>query len=270
MTDLTHISISQYGTWTRCRQQWFNRYVLGEKLPPGIAAHIGSGVHGGVEFDLKDKVFSGVDKPLEDVLDAASTSYDERLKKGGVFFNREDATKAQKIMGAGKDQTIALTKAWHADLAPTIQPVLVEKKIDFLPDGLDVPLLGIIDCLDANHVIRDTKTSKSKWNQAKADKELQPPLYRELVKMETGKYPDKFVYDVLVKTKDPYCQQIETTRDDDDFRILIMKLNLMIKEIDSGNIGPAASDAWNCSPNWCGWWGSCEWIPDRLRRLPNV
>jgi len=272
--DLTeyipHLSASQLDTFRRCPQQWYYSYVEGLKIPPGIALLVGSGVHKGAEVDLKTKIVTGQDEPLDVVLDAAVTEYDSRMRKEGLFLTRDEmAAKAQTI-GAGKDETVALASLWHEESAPEILPAMVEERMSIDAPGLAVPLFGIIDLYEQDGVLRDLKTAKSQWRQDKADTETQPTLYRELIMARTGEYPRMVAYDILVKTKKPKRQQLATERTQADFDVLVGRAQLMLRQIKAGIFPPADPGQWWCSPKFCGYYGFCKHIPDRLRRLPNV
>ena len=66
---LDHISISQYGTFSRCQLQWYLRYVEGLRIPPRSVMIVGSGVHSGAETIYRQKkTLNSYD--LNDALDA--------------------------------------------------------------------------------------------------------------------------------------------------------------------------------------------------------
>ena len=59
-----YISDSQLRMLTRCGIQYENRYVMGEIIPPGIAAVRGIGVHRAAAANGQQKIESGSDHPL--------------------------------------------------------------------------------------------------------------------------------------------------------------------------------------------------------------
>ena len=265
---MEHISISQINMFYGCAEQWRRRYIEGDMIPPGIAAAVGTGVHSAGELDLVQKIESGVDLPVDVLTDAAAQGYEKKLSDG-VFIPRESMSTAEKDLAAGLDQTVALTRVFAGEIAPRIQPALVEAKAYLDVDDMPIPFLGIIDCLTKDHRLSDLKTSKSKWSQAKADSELQPTLYRKLVKQMTGEEPREIAYDILVKTKTPQCQVLNTTRNDEDFDALKSRAKLMIAQISAGIFPPAEVGHWKCSPKWCGYYWTCAHIPAHLKVLPK-
>ena len=268
---MSHLSVSQINMFFRCSQQWVFRYIDGIKMPPGIAAHVGSGVHKGSELDLITKRDTGEHEPESVVVDAAVSGYEERLNSEGIFLPREDAPNAQKLLGEGKDQCANLAKTWYQDVAQDLKPMLIEQSITMPVEGLDVPLMGIVDLLETDHVLRDLKTAKTKMSQANADSSLQPTMYRELVKHHTGKHPTSIFFDVIVKNKTPKVHKIETVRNDSDFDALVLRAQTMLKQVETGLVGPVEPGAWICSEKWCGFYSSmCPFISDRQRQLPRT
>jgi hypothetical protein len=255
----------------RCSQQWFFRYIEGIKIPPGIAAHIGSGVHKGAEVDLITKRDTGEHEPESVVLDAAADGYDRRLSDDGVYLTKEEKTKASKLLGEGKDKTVKLAKTWYNELAQKLHPKLVEESISITIPEIDIPLLGIVDLLEEDNTLRDLKTTGRKWNQQNADMSLQPTMYRELIKQLIGEYPKEIVFDVLVNKKEPEVQRMSTVREDSDMDTLVLRIQSMLQQVEAGITRPADPGSWICSSRFCGYWSSmCPYISDRQRQLPRI
>lgn len=62
---------SALGMFARCGEQFRRRYVEGERIPPGVAAVVGTGVHLAVGADLREKMTEGTLLPAEAVEAAA-------------------------------------------------------------------------------------------------------------------------------------------------------------------------------------------------------
>jgi hypothetical protein len=262
-----HISVSQINMFGRCPEQWRRRYLERDIFPPGIATHVGSGVHFAAEVNDRPKIESGEDQPLDVLTDAAAEKYEQKIKDG-VFIPREQRASASEDIAKGKDRAVALTKVFANVIAPLRQPAYVEERVELEVEGLPVHFLGILDCLSADGVLDDLKTSGRKWNQGRADHELQPTLYRQLVKQLTGLPPRAITFDVLVAGKRLAAQRVVTTRNDEDFAVLVQRARLMIAQVDAGIFPPAQPGAWICSQKWCGYWWSCPHIPPHKKTLP--
>lgn len=265
---ITHLSASQLGMFQRCGEQWRRRYLEGEVIPPGIAARIGTGVHKAAEKNFRYKMESGEDMRLDEVQDAAATAYDKALAQG-VFISPDEAPGAKLAMAEGKDTAVSLATLFRRELAPAIQPRLVEHKVTLDLPGLELPVVTVLDCYTADRALRDMKTSGKKWSEDKAHVSPQPTLYRESVKEVTGEYPEMLLFDVLVSTKTPSLQSIETTRTADDLAILGRQFEMMIASINAGIFQPAERDSWMCSMKWCGYYFTCPHIPAHRKILPK-
>ena len=266
-----HVSPSQVNTFYRCNEQWYQRYEHGRKVPPGIAALAGSGMHKAAEANYTQKRVTGEDLPIDDIQDAAATGFMDRLRKDGAFFSREDLPSAKRLLGEAKDKSVRLARFSRETVMPTVQPVMVEERIKIAIEGLDVDVLGIIDISDANQLVIDSKTSSKSWNEARVAEEEQPTVYRELFRARTGHYPAGFRFDVFVNLKrEPKLQQFHAERTEQDWKIWLHKVKRMRHAIRAGVVLPALPGSWWCSEKWCGYWGTCPHISDRRRRLPNV
>lgn len=265
---LNHLSVSQLTTFQRCGEQWRRRYIDGEVIPPGIAARVGTGVHKAAEVNFKSKMQTGEDMPLDAVQDCAAEAYDKALQMG-VFFAPDELPGAKIAMAEGKDSAVSLATLFRKELAPAIQPALVEHRVTLELEGVDLPVVTILDCYTTDKKLRDLKTSGKKWTEDRAHTSPQPTAYRESIKQETGEYPDSLHFDVLVNNKTPVLQCIETERGDDDLAILVRQFAIMTNSINAGIFPPAQPDHWCCSMKWCGYYFTCPHIPAHRKILPK-
>jgi hypothetical protein len=265
---ITHLSVSQLGTFQRCGEQWRRRYIEEEVIPPGIAARIGTGVHKAAETNYKSKMQTGQDMPLDAVQDCAAEAYAKALQDG-VFFAPEEASGAKLAMAEGKDTAVSLATLFHKQLAPQIIPALVEERITLEIPGVALPIMAILDLYTEDKALRDLKTTGKKWSDDKAHTSPQPTVYREAIREVTGEYPARLVFDVLVSTKTPVLQTIETVRADEDLQVLVRQFQIMTASIQAGIFPPAQADSWICSQKWCGYYFSCPHIPAHRKTMPK-
>lgn len=266
MIDSIHASTLKM--LSRCPHQ-FELYQKLGPIPPGIAAHIGSSVHKAAETNHRAKLSTGQDEGETVLVDVARDTLQRKLDDEGVFLARDEVASAETIIAEGIDSTVRLTQTWRREIASSIFPALIEKKIALEVSDLEVPIVGTIDCLDTSENLIDLKTSSKSWTQSQADEELQPVVYRQLVKSETGSYPRSIRFDVLVKSKEIKVQKIETTRDESDWQAFLLRARAAISQIKSG-IFPPCLPGWNCSEKWCGYWSVCEYVPARAKILPRI
>ncbi len=266
---IEYINQSLLNSWDLCPERVRRRWIEGEIIPPGIAATIGTGVHGGIEVNHKAKIKTGLDEPKDVILDAARDAYVKKLNEEGVWFPPDEVSSARKKIAEGLDVTVHLAGLYADKIAPLIIPTMVEEEI-YLPDlELPIPWRGTLDVYTQDRWLPDFKTASSRWQQAKADASYQATLYRELVKIKTGEYPKKITFEILVKNKKPIHQSLKTERTNEDFQMLRKKAKLVLTLIQSGTFPPAPQGSWTCSPKWCGYWWTCPWIPAHKKILPK-
>lgn len=255
--DLKHVSPSSLGTHTRCAEQWRRRYINKEVIPPGIAMHRGTGVHKAVELNNRQKVDSWTDLPLDVLEDAARDGVINNVRKQSLLIPPGDGRSFQAIMGEGVDAAVKLVKVYKECAAPSIQPVLVEEKVT-MDIGLDVPLLGYLDCFTAAGVVNDTKTSGKSKSQAEIDTSSQLTAYAGMTHQRMGVWPLVQI-DVLVNLKVAKHQRLNSIRGPRDFEIMVSRIDLMLKQIKTGLFPPCDPGSWACSPKWCGYYPTCKY-----------
>lgn len=264
---IEYLSQTMINQWLRCGEQFRRRFLEGQVIPPGIAAKIGTGLHKGAEVNHRYKLVTGEDEPLTVVTDAARDGYVKSLDSG-VFFPPDELPGAKKKLAEGVDVTVNLAALYHRELAPKIQPTLIEKKLALEVPGFPVRFEGTIDLLATGHNWHDIKSSDKRWPEGRADSEIQATLYWKLVKEYHGKAPNRLFYDVFTKSGLVH-QQIETTRTEADFEALVRTARVMLQSIEAGIFHPAMPGSWICSPRFCGFWWTCPAIPDHKKILPK-
>jgi len=70
-----------------------------------------------------------VDLPLEDIQDATRDEYVHLVKEEGVFIPEDKLTEKNKLMAEGLDNSVRLAKLYAEELAPKIQPMMVEERL---------------------------------------------------------------------------------------------------------------------------------------------
>ena len=246
-----------------CAAAYYQRYICGIKTPPGVALLIGTGLHGGAELNLRQKIETRQDLPLSDVKDAAATAFESRLAEDGVFMTKEEKEISDQLLGEAKDKTVQMVGVFHKSASPMIQPVAVEEEVSFTRENLpDVVFHGILDVIEENDDVLDIKSSKARWPDAKAENEIQPSFYLPGAQ-ELGKKPKNFVYHVITKAKTPVHQVVTTTRDESDLIALEQRARVMMACISAGLFPPCEPDHWRCSPKWCGYFMNCKFKSER-------
>jgi hypothetical protein len=250
------ITQSMLGMFLRCPHQFERRYLRGEIIPPGIAARRGSATHKAAQLNHEQKLHSQADLPVGDLQDAARDHYVTLIREEGVFIPKDQLLDKNKLLAAGLDAAVRLTKLYRESLASNIQPLLVEEKMT-CDAGLGLPLQGTIDVLTTDQWLPDLKTADKSKGPKDADYSLQLTFYAGLVAHRTGTWPRKVSLEVLVNNKEPKLQSLATSRGPEDWSNLLHRVHLMVAQIETGLFPPCDPSAWICSPNWCGYFWTC-------------
>ena len=242
----------------RCAYQYYRRYVMGDKIPPGIAAKVGISVDKTVSTDLTSKKDYGILLPDEQIQDIARDTLNEEWANGVRLTKEEQQEGEKKIKGECVDRSIRLAKLHHNKLAPSIEPVAIQDRWELNIEGYPIGLTGVIDIREP-HAIRDTKTGAKKKTGA-ADKSMQLTIYALAAKKLYGK-DHKLFLDFLVDTKTPYTDVQESTRTQRDFEVLFRRIEAAINFLEKGIFPPCNPETnYLCSPKYCGFYSSCPYV----------
>jgi hypothetical protein len=179
---IKHFSASSVRMLKVCPEQFRQRYVLGRKERPGGSLTLGTAFHTAVNFSHAQKVTSGVDLPITEVVeffhDAAWPLAVER--DGGIDEIRwDDGVEPDDYRRDGE----RMTQAYHHTVSPRIQPVREpERRLDLYIPDVPVPFIGYIDVEEETNAI-DMKTGKQVQRKPDSNWRLQGGIYS----LATGK-----------------------------------------------------------------------------------
>lgn len=256
-----HISVSQMEMLSRCGEQYRRRYMEGERKPPGIAAHIGSGVHAGAEVNFNQKIETHADLPVSDIVDAAVAGFEVRYQSDGLMLTDDEASKGvANIVGEAKDQLVQLATCHANEQAPDYQPTEVEHRSRIIFPNATHDLIGFTDLRDDKDRITDFKTAAKKKPKDDADKSIQLTVYSAMFQVDHGRPSTECRFDTVTKTKTPARQVLISHRTQADYVALLARVNATLAVIDAGVFVPASPGDWICNPRWCGYWASCPYV----------
>lgn len=239
-----------------CGVQFYRRYINGEKIPPNGALVIGKTTHRTIDVNLQNVIDKGTLLSVEEVQDIARDTVEAEWE-GGVRLDDDEIEMGIKAVKAGViDTSVSLARHHRIEVAPTIRPIAVEKPWVVKLYGYPMDLAGQID-IDEGIRIRDTKTSGKSPAKDEADNSLQLSTYGLAKKVLTGTAPREYVLDVLVKSNPPKWVPLTTYRNEDDFKMLLARIERAIEMIQKGAFMPASPTDWGCSKKYCGYWQTC-------------
>jgi hypothetical protein len=244
----------------RCPVQYDFRYVKGVIRPPGIAAHVGSGVHASAELNLSQKMQTALPVSRDWASEMARDTVIRKIDMDGVLLSEDEASRGlAAVKGDAVDKATRLALLHYDDLAPHIEPVGIEIPWTVEVKGTPITLAGRID-LEVADGIRDLKTAGKMPKMGAADTADQLTMYAVAYRVLRGKMPATLALDYLVDTKTPMQISSYTERDEKDLQIFLKRVSTAVKVIQGGAFMPCDRSSWVCSPRWCGWYSMCEYV----------
>jgi len=254
-----YLSPTQVSMYTKCGEQYRRRYIEKDVIPPGISLLKGSAVHKGAELNFTQKIESKKDLNKKDVIDYSVSVFESTMKHEGLSLNSEEESRGKDVVvGEAKDTTVQLTDLLMETVTPKYQPIEVEQEQTIELKTSTHDLKGIIDLKIEDGRILDLKTSAKSWTQERLDKDQQFTFYALLDRAKTGKNPQPLILENLVSTKIPKTITLETKRTQEDFDVLVNRLNSIVEGINKGIFIPASPDSWQCHEMYCGYALSCK------------
>jgi hypothetical protein len=243
----------------KCMVQIERRYVYKEIIPPGVAAIVGTGTHKGVDRNMAYKMQTGKLLELDAVADAARDGVNEAWESG-VRLDDEEASRGIKaVKGEAVDKAVRLVTVHHKEKAPTIQPIHAERPFTLEIPGYGFDLAGRIDIQEATQ-IRDTKTSGKTPGASVAERSVQLKAYALAVNVLDGKAPTKAFLDYLIDTSRPKAESFEHEPNDEDFQVVLNRIEVIARAMETGVFVPVEPTHWCCDPKWCGYYATCKYV----------
>jgi len=246
-------SASQIGTFLTCPIAYRNLYVVGmPQQPPNIYMVYGTAIHKALEINFKQKIKTGKDLSVDVV-------YAHFWKA----FQKEQLQVTDRVNPAViRSMELAATDSlgyYIKNIAPDIQPKEVEFRFEVKMKNFPITLVGYMDLITVDGVIRDYKTAgkdwKRKFSTLEVGKSMQLTLYAAAYRKLFKQKEKGLVFDVM-----PRCESEtfvrETTRTDEQV-LQVLKLATDIEKI--VKLGVFVPNYTSCSQ--CEFRHSCEKRP---------
>lgn len=257
MTSRPHWSYSSLSQYLRCPLQFYFQRVLG--LPAQTVSSnlaLGGAVHNALaEYhrQLKDQEVL----KSEAVLKSFRENWDERETNETILF-RDNDTRDDCI-----EQGIHLLEVYLKEPPPTgiiaVEHHFLVPLYNSQGEYLELPLVAVTDLItskDDDLKVSEFKTSGRALSESEAESSLQPTCYVHAVRECLGKEPS-VEYTVLVKTKTPKIQRLQTSRYQEDCGRLGDLIQTVQRAVDLGIFYPVESPM-NCAG--CAYRSQCrEW-----------
>lgn len=242
-------SISKINQYLKCPAAYYFRYVQNIRTPPRSYLMLGTALHAGIAHNYRKKMESQADLPLSEVKEFFSADWD--YQKGNVLWEPgEDA-------GKMKDEAVAMLEVYQTQVAPKIQPEIVEDMFELRFENTDYVFKGVIDLVDkSSQMIIDHKTTSKTPQAATVEKDMQLSAYALGNRVRTGMEERGLAFDYLVRGRSPKVVRIETTRSEADIDRFLRLLAHVAAAIKDQRFYPNPTHPY-CSQKLCGFWDMC-------------
>ena len=226
--DRPHWSYSQVSQFLRCPLSYYFDRIA--KLPkPFISSGLALGAtvhHALAEYhrSIQENRILGP----EQVHDVLMATWDEMENREPIQYkDSEDRTKSV-------DQAVALLDLYLKEPIPAcvvaVEEPLLVPLFNSHGDALEKPLLAIPDLITRETeelTVREFKTSGRRYGEVETDASLQASCYAHAVQDRYDEQP-RVRYTVLIKTKTPQIQHLETVRNEAD----VVRLGDVVQAVD--------------------------------------
>lgn len=247
------INQSSLQVYLKCGIQWDFIYNKKVPRPQTWSLFRGTTLHLTRKKNLRQKVESLVDLPLEELREDALAQVKEAVA-AEQFVPEPEVDKPADLIDAG------VVTDYNAFQTTTV-PVLVEHESAVAPVGYDYELYGTLDLLDFRMYLRDLKTVGKTPQIADLLRSTQMTTY-QLFAMAADYPIAKISHDYLIfRKKGVEAMPLEVEpRTKDDIRSLLDTYQQAVMGISAGIFLPAPAGSWWCSPKWCAYWDQCPAI----------
>ncbi len=243
-----YFSVSEVKAYLQCPVQHQFKYVerISKPNPPAVTR--GIAYDRGLQAVYRHQLETGELPPVELAEQAALAALDELIPNTDWA---EDSTEAAR---ADVQQAIAL---YMQELAPKVQPSLVQDRFLVEFENTDWAFLGYIDLVTTDGVVVDNKLLGRSPVQDDVDQDLQLTAYALGYQVKYGGLPAGLRLDCIIKTKTPKVVQVATSRTEAEINRFLKLLGHVAHAIDQGIIYPRPGGWW-CGPKACQFWIECH------------
>lgn len=246
------MSESAFRMLIKCGMQFFWSYIEGIKIPPGISMIVGTATDVSVDTDLNFKKNTGKLRIDDEIKDIARDALNINWQRGVRLVGDELKESQKKLKGEAVDDAVTLSTLHHKELAPSIEPIDIQRFWKLELPNYPYDMTGRID-IEEPEKTRDVKTSAKSpsWDEAHSSRQL--TIYALARKITKGTGWKKQSLDYLIRTKTPKFVVLDTERTEEDFEAVFRLYERAMFIIEKGAFMPN-TDGWWCSDRYCGYW----------------
>lgn len=250
------LSFSQIELDLTCPRKYRMRYIDGVKLSASGAMVLGRAWHQGIELNYRQKTRSHEDLPAAEVVaftvERCRDALERGIADGSVVLT--DWERAPKLI----DLAAEAAAVHHREIAPGVQPVLVEERWRIgLGEAFPFDLVGVFDVVDKDGVIADNKLTRKALDQEGFDRSLQWSIYSLAYRVMRGEVEGGLALHAVEKKPRVRAKVLRGRRTTAQLRWTAKLIEEVGAAILAGSFPPNPLGEF-CSPKFCGYWAMCQ------------
>lgn len=248
---MDHLSVSQVQTYLGCPLKYRFQYV--DKIPrPWRAAALafGTSIHAAIEWFQRERMAGRTPQVAQAVSIFEADWFAQNMEP--LVFPDKESRESLKEKGA------LMLPAYLETVGPAL-PVAIEEpfEVDLYDpetgEDLGVRLKGFVDLVEEGNVLADVKTAGRALENGGLERHLQLSTYALVFLLLHGSIP-RLRLDMIMKTKVPRVDRLETTRSLPDLAWTSRLIARTARAIEQGHFFPNPS--WRCSE--CEYFQNCQ------------
>jgi len=243
------IRVSSINSFLDCSAKFDFQYIQRIQTPGRISLALGTSIHAALKKNYAEKIFSKKDLTPDEVISEFSDNYDSETSNVELFEDDEP-------LHFVKDAGVELLTKYQNNIAPRIQPKIVEQKISINFDNIPFSLSGTLDLIDEDDVLIDHKTSRKKFKMISDSHKRQLSGYKFLANAiqltVNSARIDLLTAKSAVSNTDIRHLPVETNTDD-----FLRSFLTVTNGIKKGVFYPQRS-SFLCARKYCPFWNECE------------
>lgn len=267
-----------------CGEYYRRRHEENERAPGtlwmlrGSAMDAVANVSHTRQWDAKQQVGAtpealvGALPSVKEGAELAVTAFEERVAAEGVTVTKQDAREAgseDSAVGRTKDSVALLGAGYVRLVAPKVNPIAVQRKIECAPAAVDFEIVGVLDLIeetrDGVERVVDNKAPRRRPRKDAAAKSEQLIIYSMLRAAETRRIPKAALRHVVQGSRFVEVDEQEVQPTAEDMRAMLARAETAVAAIRAGIHVPAQSGHWRCSATYCEFWETCRFAIGRSR-----
>ena len=258
-----------------CLRAWGYRYIEGITTPVAGRMHVGTAWDSLTRLVMDNKIGS-IDTSVEEAQELITRRFDNppTESKHGVTLEYDFSDIDQD---ATRDRLASAAELYVTDVAPTINPISVQREVRVELLG-DIDLLGYVDMVeradDGSIVVTDNKASmagRSSYTPEKATVDQQLALYQAAIAIEDGLSPltrgwrtlDIGYKKTIAKFSNVFVREpsheAAIARNKETMKSAADQATILLAVEAAGVFPPTGRGTWKCSERWCGYYDVCDY-----------